>query len=63
MKVKNPICTKVVRGFTLIEIIVVVSIIAVLATMTVGGLSFYKRKAAENKTKGCIGSVSRALDE
>lgn len=55
---KNP-----VRGFTLIELMVVVAIILVLASMTIGGLSFYKRKAAESKTEVFIASVSRALDE
>lgn len=45
------------------EILVVIAIIAVLATMTVGGLGFYKKKAAENKTKVFVASVSRALDD
>ncbi|MBK1829623.1 prepilin-type N-terminal cleavage/methylation domain-containing protein [Verrucomicrobiaceae bacterium R5-34] len=63
MKVKHSSSRSSVGGFTLVEIIVVIAIIAVLATMTVGGLSFYKQKAAENKTKVFIASVSRALDE
>ncbi len=50
-------------GFTLIEVMVVVAIIAVLATMTVGGLSWYKRKAAIGKTEVLVNGLSRALEE
>ncbi|BDS06907.1 hypothetical protein NT6N_19470 [Oceaniferula spumae] len=51
------------NGFTLIEIITVISIIAVLATMTVGGFGYFKRVAAENRTRVLIAGVSRGLDE
>lgn len=39
------------------------AIIAVLATMTVGGLGYYQRKAKESKTQVFVASVSRALDD
>jgi len=45
------------------EVLVVIAIIAVLATMTVGGLGFYKRKAAENRTQVFVASVSQALSD
>ncbi|MFK7911679.1 MAG: type II secretion system protein GspG [Akkermansiaceae bacterium] len=51
------------RGFTLIEIMVVIAIIIVLAGMVVSGVGWYKRKAAENKTKVLVASVERALEE
>jgi len=38
-------------GFTLIEIMVVISIIAVLAGMSVGGFSFFKQSQAEAQAK------------
>ncbi|BDS05070.1 hypothetical protein NT6N_01100 [Oceaniferula spumae] len=63
MNTHHPVSRAPYRGFTLIEILVVIAIIAVLATMTVGGLGYYKRKAAESKTQVFVGSISRALDE
>ena len=41
----------------------VVAIIAVLATITVFGLGFYNRKAAQSKSKIFVASVSQALDD
>lgn len=63
MKTANRYQGRHVPGFTLIEIMVVIAIIAVLATMTVGGMSWYKRKAAEGKTKVLVHGISRALEE
>ncbi len=51
------------RAFTLIELMVVIAIILVLATMVVGGLGWYKRKAAEGKTQVLVKSVERGLEE
>lgn len=50
------------KGFTLIEILVVIAIIAVLATITVQGLGFYQKKSKENKSTVFVASVSQALD-
>lgn len=50
-------------AFTLIELMVVIAIILVLATMVVGGLGWYKRKAAEGKTTVLVSSIERALEE
>lgn len=63
MKTHQLFRNKSAHGFTLIEIMVVIAIILVLASMTIGGLSYYKRKAAESRTEVFIASVSRALDE
>ena len=63
MKISQQYRLYAARGFTLMEIMIVIAIIIVLATMTVAGVSWYKRKAAENKTKVLISSVERALEE
>ncbi len=51
------------RGFTLIEVMVVIAIILVLATFTIGGMGWYKRKAAIGKTVVLRGSIERALED
>ncbi|MCP5536982.1 MAG: type II secretion system protein GspG [Akkermansiaceae bacterium] len=50
-------------AFTLIELMVVIAIILVLASMVVGGMGWYKRKAAEGKTQVLVSSIERALEE
>ncbi len=50
------------KGFTLIEILVVMAIIAVLATVVVGSIGFYQNKTKDNKGKVLVASVSQALD-
>ena len=50
-------------GFTLVEILVVIVIIGILAAITVGGVGFYNKKAAQSKTQVFVASVSRALGE
>jgi len=50
-------------AFTLVEILVVISIIMVLAAMTIGGLGFVRRKAAEGRTDVLLGSISQALEQ
>lgn len=49
-------------AFTLIELMVVIAIILVLASMTIGGLGWYKRKAAVEKTKILRSSIGQALE-
>ena len=63
MKTSFQFRTRVARGFTLMEILVVIAIIAVLASMTVGGLKWYKRKAAVSRTTVLVGGVGRALED
>lgn len=50
-------------AFTLIELMVVIAIIMVLASMTVAGVRWYRLKAAEGKTKILISSIERGLEE
>jgi len=45
------------------ELMVVIAIILVLATMVISGVGWYKRKVAEEKTEVLIKGVARALDE
>jgi type II secretory pathway pseudopilin PulG len=49
-------------AFTLVEILVVISIIMVLAAMSISGFGFVKRKAAEGRTEVLLGSISGALE-
>lgn len=51
------------RGFTLVEMLVVVAIIVILAGLTMGGLSFMTRNQATQKCKAQIGMLSSALEE
>lgn len=63
MKISNRLRGSRAPAFTLIELMVVIAIILVLASMVVGGLGWYKRKAAEGKTKILVKSIERALEE
>jgi general secretion pathway protein G len=51
------------RGFTLMELLVVVAIIVILASLVLGGLSVMQRNQAVSKCKAQIGMLSTALDE
>ncbi len=51
------------RGFTLMELLVVVAIIVILAALTMGGLGFIQRKQAVEKARAQIGMLSSGLEE
>ena len=55
--------SRLARGFTMMELMVVIAIIAVLFTMTLGGVSWYKRKAAVGRTEVFIKEIGRALQD
>lgn len=50
-------------GFTLVELLTVVTIIVILAGLTVGGLSFYNRRQAEDKTRVQLKLLANACEE
>lgn len=50
------------RGFTLVEMLVVISIIAVLAALTMGGFTYAMRGSREKTTRGTFEAVNAALD-
>lgn len=50
-------------GFTLVELLVVVAIIAILATMAVAGASIALNKAKITKAHGAISNLSTALND
>jgi len=54
--------TKLKKGFTLIELIVVVAIIALLAGIVVGGITIARQSAIEAERKGNLKSIQTALE-
>lgn len=51
------------RGFTLIEMLVTITIIVILAGLTVGGFKFVTTKQANEQAKIQISLISNALEE
>ena len=50
-------------AFTLLEILTVIAIIAVLASLTFGGMSYYGDKMKYSRTEVLIASIERALED
>lgn len=59
---KNHPC-KTVSGFTLIEMLAVITIIVILAGMVVGGMGFVNQRQASEKAKTQIALLSKALED
>ncbi len=51
------------RGFTLMELLVVVAIIVILAALSLGGMNFAKNKQALEKCKSQMKMLESALEE
>ena len=51
------------RTFTLVELLAVISIIAILTAMIVGAATLASRKASESKTKSLLEQMQIALDQ
>ncbi len=51
------------RAFTLIELLTVIAIIAILAAITIGVMSFAQSKAAEQRTRAVIALVESGLEK
>lgn len=51
-----------VDGFTLIELLVVIAVIAILAGITLAGMSGINQRAARDRAKGEIAALANALE-
>jgi general secretion pathway protein G len=60
---RNPLKTKGLRGFTLVELLVVITIIVVLSGLVIGVAGFVQRKAAVTKAKTQLKLMEAKLDE
>ena len=50
-------------AFTLLEILTVIAIIVVLASLTFGGMSYYDQKMKYSRTEVLIASIEQALED
>lgn len=50
-------------AFTLLEIVITISVVIVLASITIGGLGYYNQKSKISRTQILIASIERALEE
>ena len=50
-------------AFTLLEILTVIAIIAVLASLTIGGMGYYDDKMKYSRTEILIASIEQALED
>jgi type IV pilus assembly protein PilE len=50
------------RGFTLLELMIVVGIVAILASLAVAGYDFATRKARRAAAQGCLTEAAGALE-
>jgi prepilin-type N-terminal cleavage/methylation domain-containing protein len=55
------VCSKTQRGFTLIELMIVVAIMGVLAAIAIPKFAEMVRKGKESATKGQLGAVRSAI--
>lgn len=62
MKLKNFISNKKTKGFTLIEIIVAIILLAVIGTSSVVGINYAKDKSKEKKIEKTYSQFDNALD-
>jgi len=60
---KKPISSLPQQGFTLIEMLVTITIIVILAGLSLGGFNFVTSKQANEKAKVQISLLSNALEE
>lgn len=63
MKSPKSLKTKRSRGFTLVELLAVITIIVILAALTVGAMGWVQKKAAVDKTRTQIALLENGLEQ
>jgi prepilin-type N-terminal cleavage/methylation domain-containing protein len=61
--IHTPHAPAVPRGFSLVELLTVVTIIVILAGLTIGGLSYFNRRQAEDKIRVQLKLLANACEE
>src|SRR5881397_1647674 len=62
MQGRSPMSRRSICGFTVLELLIVISIIIVLAALTLATMGYVQKKGARSRTETEIAAISAALE-